>query len=269
MELPARVAAMLRPFSDLRYDHYLTLVDDVTPPPGVDAAALAPFCAWAATALPELVEPDDQPTVSPTAGGYDEPLVTVGHRRVRTPAPYWHEGWEHARALTWLRASVAAALGRVADALPERFGLVVLDGWRPLELQREIYDAAYADPSLPPGFVAPPSGDPATPPAHVSGGAVDVTLSCDGVGLGLGTHFDEFDDAAHTAAFEVHDGLVRALRRILVRAMAAEGFVVLDCEWWHFELGTRRWAALRDTTPWYGPAVEPTLLTSRPVPVRA
>jgi hypothetical protein len=41
---------------------------------------------------------------------------------------------------------------------------------------------------------------------------------------------------------------------LLYWAMRDQGFIVIDCEWWHFEIGTRRWAALTGRTPWYGAA---------------
>lgn len=152
----------------------------------------------------------------------------------------------------------------VAEALPDRFGLAVLDAWRPLELQHDIYDSAYADPDLPPGFVSLPSADPSTPPPHLTGGTVDVTLTLDGHALRLGTEFDDFTDRARADALEPelrrHPTVgeprwaERELRRILYWAMRSAGFVVIDCEWWHFEYGTRRWAALTGNAPLYGPA---------------
>ena len=47
----------------------------------------------------------------------------------------------------------------------------------------------------------------------------------------MGTPFDEFSAAAHTANAE---GTVRENRQKLVDAMAREGFVNYDQEWWHF-----------------------------------
>jgi len=35
--------------------------------------------------------------------------------------------------------------------------------------------------------------------------------------------------------------------------MRKAGFVVYDGEWWHFEFGTRRWAALTGSAPLFGP----------------
>jgi D-alanyl-D-alanine dipeptidase len=52
-----------------------------------------------------------------------------------------------------------------------------------------------------------------------------------GVELEMGTPFDTFAEAAHTANAE---GRARRNRQILVRLMEAEGFSNYDQEWWHF-----------------------------------
>ena len=148
-------------------------------------------------------------------------------------------------------------LALAAATLPSGYGLAVFDAWRPLVLQQALYEAAYADPTLPPGFVSEPSTDPATPPPHLTGGTLDVTLTHRGAALALGTDFDDFTAAAHTAFFEKTPGSVREHRRLLYWAMATAGFVVIDCEWWHFEYGTRRWAALTGSTPLFGAAQAP------------
>jgi zinc D-Ala-D-Ala dipeptidase len=233
---------MDRPFSDVNYDRYTTNAATVD----VHVPAHPP--------LPALIEPDMLPPTPVPAAGDHEPLVPIEHQRTRILSPYWHERWDHALPGAYLRAGVADRLARVADSLPAGFGLGVFDAWRPLELQQEIYDAAYTDASLPAGFVSMPSTDPATPPPHLTGGTVDLTLTFDGVPLGLGTTFDAFVDDASTAAFESYPGPVRDLRRMLYWAMRNEQFVVIDCEWWHYEYGTRRWAALTGETPTYGAA---------------
>jgi D-alanyl-D-alanine dipeptidase len=190
--------------------------------------------------------------VDPAAPGADEPLVRVAHPRVASLALYHAVGWPEATPQTLLRHGVAARLAAAAASLPDGIDLVVLDAWRPPALQRALYAAAYTDPSLPPGFVEPPSDDPTTPPPHCSGGAVDLTLSVDGRPLALGTGFDEFTPRAWTRACESHPGRVRTLRRLLFGTLAAQGFVVADCEWWHFEWGTRHWAALTGAPARYG-----------------
>lgn len=200
--------------------------------------------------LPPLVDPDQPEVTMPV----DEPLVPVAHRRVRVLGNYWHAGWDRSRPDCWLRAGAAERLGRAADALPARFGFALFDAWRPLELQAELYHAAYDDPGLPPGFVSPPDPDRATPPPHLTGGTVDLTLTVDGQPLAPGAGFDDFTDRAHADALEAEPGVDREVRRLLYWTMHGAGFVVLDCEWWHFEYGTRRWAAITGVDPLYGPA---------------
>ncbi len=200
-----------------------------------------------------LDEPADQPP-APSATPDDDPLVELVDRRVRTLGCYFHEGWRCARPGTLVRSSVADRLARAAAALPEGFGLAVFDAWRPLDLQAELFDAAYGDDRLPPGFIAEPITDPARPPAHLTGGAVDLTLTWGSTPLALGTTFDDFTDDAHALAQEDLPGTVRDLRRLLTHTLRGQGFIVLDMEWWHFEWGTRRWAAIRGRPCRYGPA---------------
>ena len=205
-------------------------------------------------ALPSILEPGSLPAVDAPV---DEPLVAVVDPAIELPAAYWQVGWPAAVPGTFLRADVTRRLIDVAIGLPRPLGLAVLDGWRPLELQRQIYRAAYQDPTLSPGFVSEPSADPRTPPPHLTGGAVDVTLTYRRRPLALGTLFDTFTAQAATAAFEGSPGVVRELRRLLVRRMLDAGFAGYAQEWWHFEFGTRRWAAVRGERPRYGPAAPP------------
>ncbi len=208
----------------------------------------------AAPPLPPLVEPPAVAVTSPS----DEPLVDVADPRLLRLSSYWHAGWTRATPRTLLREGAASSLVAAARSLPEHWGLAVFDAWRPLDMQIELYEAAYADPSLPPGFVAPPSTDPAFPPPHLTGGTVDVTLTWRGIPLELGTPFDHFGPEARADSLEDEPGLSRELRRVLHRAMSGAGFVVLDCEWWHYELGTGRWAAITGGEPRYGAAASVT-----------
>ncbi|HJO98721.1 MAG: M15 family metallopeptidase [Acidimicrobiales bacterium] len=203
--------------------------------------------------LPELGDPD-APAVSDPV---DEPLVPVSHDRILLLHNYLQAGWTHARAGCWLRQSVAVLLADVADALPDRWGLAVFDAWRPLDLQLELYEAAVADPTVPTWLFAEPDPDPQRPPPHLTGGAVDLTLTHDGVALAPGTGFDDMTPASAAAALEATTGPDREVRRLLFWSMKAAGFVVFDSEWWHFEYGTRRWGAVTGNAPLFGPAAEP------------
>ncbi len=204
--------------------------------------------------LPELVEPAVMAPVPVPAPRDHEAMVRVAHSRIEVLSPYLDAGFVNAASDAFVRSAVLERLVAAAESLPDGFGLVVLDAWRPLALQAEMYEAAYADSSLPAGFVSAPSTDPSTPPPHLTGGTVDVSLTWRGHPLALGSGFDEFTERARTAAYESSPGRVRQLRRLLYSVMRTQGFVVLDCEWWHFELGTRRWATITGTSPWYGAA---------------
>ena len=203
--------------------------------------------------LPALIDPPAPE--APAEPG--ESLVPVHHRRIRVLSNYWHAGWDNALPTTWLRGEAMERLGLVADRLPDRLGLAVFDAWRPLPLQAELYAAAYAEPGLPEGYVAYPDERPTSPPPHLTGGTVDLTLTLDGTPLALGTGFDDFTDAAGAGVLETTPGVARDLRRLLYTAMRSGGFVVLHCEWWHFEFGTRRWAAITGNAPRYGAASLP------------
>lgn len=180
-----------------------------------------------------------------------EPLVEIIHPLIKSVPTYWIVGWEEAVEYVVVRSGVAEALVNVAESLPVGFGLLIFDAWRPLSLQREIYDAAYADESLPAGFVNEPSLDPRTPPPHSTGGTVDLTLTWHDSPLALGTFFDDFTELAHPDYFENTPGKVRELRRLLFWSMRSQSFIVNSMEWWHYELGTREWAQLSGEPVWY------------------
>ncbi|MGY1604703.1 M15 family metallopeptidase [Geodermatophilus sp. SYSU D00815] len=172
-----------------------------------------------------------------------EPLVPVPLpvRRVYAELPL--------RALparTLLRQGLAERLVDADAALPAPFSLVVLDGWRSLDFQRELLDYYSGRHEDLDGFVSDP-GDADLAPPHVTGGAVDLTLAHDGRPLALGTDFDAFEGAAAVDRFEAPgaDDLVRRLRRLLAGALTAQGLAPLAEEWWHWSYGDQRWAVCR------------------------
>ena len=137
-------------------------------------------------------------------------------------------GYDAGRAL--LRREAAAALGRVEARLrPAGLGLLVYDGYRPVRATLAMVDWAERSGNrwvLDQGYVARRS-------RHNQGVAVDLTLRdlATGRPLEMGTAFDTFSAAAHTANAT---GLARTNRDRLLRAMEAEGFSNYDQEWWHF-----------------------------------
>jgi len=137
-------------------------------------------------------------------------------------------GYEAPRAL--LRREVAAALGRVQARLRTGdMGLRVFDGYRPVRATLAMVDWAERTGRralLDSGYIARRS-------RHNLGVAVDLTLVdlATGTEVPMGTPFDTFTEAAHTANAQ---GRERRYREILVRVMESEGFVNYEQEWWHF-----------------------------------
>lgn len=139
-------------------------------------------------------------------------------------------GYDVPRAL--LRPEAAAALLRAHARLrAEGLGIKVFDAYRPVRATLAM--VAWAERSgnawvVEQGYVARESG-------HNRGATVDLTLYRLDTGreLDMGTPFDTFSEAAHTANAT---GAVRENRMRLVRAMEGEGFANYDKEWWHFRL---------------------------------
>lgn len=136
-------------------------------------------------------------------------------------------GYESHRAL--LRREAAAALARVQRrARNEGMALKVFDGYRPVRATLAMVEWAERTGQqalLRDGYIASRS-------RHNLGLAVDLTLiGGDGRELDMGTPFDTFSSAAHTANAT---GEVASNRRLLMLLMQAEGFTNYEKEWWHF-----------------------------------
>jgi D-alanyl-D-alanine dipeptidase len=137
-------------------------------------------------------------------------------------------GYDAPKAL--LRREAAQALARVEARLrPDGLGLRVWDAYRPVRATSAM--VAWAERTgrtdlLDQEYIARRS-------RHNLGVAVDLTLVdlATGRELDLGTPFDTFSEAAHTANAQ---GRVLRDRQILVRAMESEGFQNYEKEWWHF-----------------------------------
>ena len=153
-----------------------------------------------------------------------DPRYATSNNFTGKPLP----GYQARRAL--LRREAAGALARVQSRLrPQSLGLLIYDGYRPVRATLAMVDWARRNDRmdlLRQGYIASRS-------RHNLGLAVDLTLTDlrTGAELDMGTPFDTFADAAHTANAE---GQALHNRETLVRAMEAEGFRNYDQEWWHF-----------------------------------
>jgi zinc D-Ala-D-Ala dipeptidase len=167
--------------------------------------------------------------------------------------------------------------------------LAIFDAWRPLAVQTFMVEHTVAALCQERGiaadqpsqarcqvledvgrFWAPPNPDPAAPPPHSTGGAVDLTLACPSsawaAGLGeillldMGSPIDAIGpvsepDHFQSLAQQCGDPSLGARyqlchdRRVALRdAMAAAGFVQHPNEWWHFSWGDQLWAWRTDAS---------------------
>ena len=178
-------------------------------------------------------------------------------------------GLENALYRCFVRESVYRRLLSAQSALPAGVRLCVLDAWRPLALQQELYNL-YAEQIVErlglqnasakerlqavAAYVSPPERNPLHPPVHTTGGAVDVTLTDEnGVPLDMGTAFDDFSEASRTDYFETEfNPAVQENRRMLYGVMTGAGFTNLPGEWWHYDYGDRFWAYYNRCPARYG-----------------
>jgi D-alanyl-D-alanine dipeptidase len=135
----------------------------------------------------------------------------------------------------YLRREAAAALARVQrDLRNQGLGIKIFDAYRPVRATLAMVDwteRVHRPDLLKDGYIASRS-------RHNLGLAVDLTLidNVTGKELEMGTPFDTFSAAAHTANAS---GEAAANRQKLKGAMEREGFVNYDQEWWHFSFTVR------------------------------
>jgi D-alanyl-D-alanine dipeptidase len=130
----------------------------------------------------------------------------------------------------FLRREAAAALGRVqSDLKLQGLGLKIFDSYRPVRATLAMVDwtrRVNREDLLRDGYIASRS-------RHNLGVAIDLTLIDLGTGreLKMGTPFDTFSPAAHTANAT---GVAAENRQRLKTAMERRGFTNYDQEWWHY-----------------------------------
>ncbi|NVK62946.1 MAG: M15 family metallopeptidase [Flavobacteriales bacterium] len=129
------------------------------------------------------------------------------------------------------------------------YSLLIYDGVRPLEVQREMWNALDSIPPLNRGkFVSNPSYGS----VHNFGAAVDLTI-CDenGVPLDMGAGYDDFRDIAFPSKewkFLASGELTKEQhenRKLLREVMKSQGFRNIPSEWWHFNACSRDQAVVK------------------------
>ena len=209
-----------------------------------------------------------------------EPLLPLPGALLRLePHPYVMAGAPYgADACPFrLRAGVIERLLQAQRLLQDRSPgdrLAIFDAWRPLAVQRFMVAYAIAEECQRRGvephqrnpeldaveqevgrFWAPPSDDPATPPPHSTGAAVDLTLAGpDGTPRDLGSPIDAIGPVSEPDHFAVvareasdprlrsQAALFQQRRDRLAAVMLEVGFAQHPNEWWHFSHGDQLWA---------------------------
>lgn len=202
-----------------------------------------------------------------------EPLIAIPleHFAIESPHPYQKLGAQyHKKSPYYLRQGVVTALLKAQEKLSQQhpqWKLKIFDAYRPIAVQQFMVDytfnslAAQYDPiELTPQqrqklwdrvyqLWAIPSDDPATPPPHSTGSAVDLTIVDEnGRDLDMGGKIDELSARSHpdyyANASDSKSQQYHHHRQLLDRVMSEAGFCRHPEEWWHFSLGDRLWAWL-------------------------
>ena len=152
------------------------------------------------------------------------------------------------------RQSVARMLCEAAHRLPVGLRLQVVEGYRPLAVQREHFKhsleearkrfpgADEAKIRLEAGrFSAPP--DAITPPPHLTGGAVDVEIIDEnGERLDFISPYDFFDMRHAAMNARGLSEQAQQNRALLRGIMEPTGLTNYADEWWHWSYGDNGWA---------------------------
>ena len=205
----------------------------------------------------------------------NEDLRSLPHEFLRLePHPYASAGAPYGADADpfRLRSGVLERLRRAQNLLIQReplLRLAIFDAWRPIAVQAFMVEYTIETLCLERGinredpsqrsaveevftevgrFWAPPSRDPAMPPPHSTGAAVDLTLAngANGRPLNMGGAIDEIgavSEPDHFATASVSEQQIFHQRRCLLRnVMEASGFEQHPNEWWHYSHGDQLWA---------------------------
>ncbi|NJO93565.1 MAG: D-alanyl-D-alanine dipeptidase [Hydrococcus sp. RM1_1_31] len=215
-----------------------------------------------------------------------EPLVAIPLEKfaVESPHPYQKLGANYqGRSPYYLRQSVLNALINAQIYLQQRYlgwQIKIFDAYRPVEVQQFMVDYTFAWVLQKQGLErenlssgqqqkiweqvyqiwAVPSDNPATPPPHSTGAAIDVTLvDAEGQTLDMGGEIDELSARSHFNYYATRTDekgqAYHARRQLLDEVMTEAGFCRHYDEWWHFSLGDQMWAWLQNQENYHNFAI--------------
>ncbi|MBD2034981.1 D-alanyl-D-alanine dipeptidase [Leptolyngbya sp. FACHB-321] len=204
-----------------------------------------------------------------------EPLLPIPESlfALVSPHPYATVGAPYGeKSPFYLREGVLKHLIEAQALLQKEFPgwrIQVFDAYRPIAVQQYMVDYTFRDVAQSKGlspdrlteseresllelvyeFWAVPSLNPATPPPHSTGGAIDVTLVDEfGQAVAMGSPIDELSPRSYpdhfAASTDFRDRSFHEQRQRLRSIMLTAGFQQHPNEWWHFCLGDQMWAWL-------------------------
>ena len=207
-----------------------------------------------------------------------EPLVAIPLEKfaVESPHPYQKLGAPYQQADVdspyYLRSGVLERLIQAQIQLNQDYPnwkIMIFDAYRPVEVQQFMVDYVFQERVQLKGLVleelsssqqqeileevhqfwAVPSLNPATPPPHSTGAAIDITIVNEaGIVINMGSEIDEISPRSYPNYFENSNKLEEQKyhqnRQILSQVMKPVGFQQHPHEWWHFSYGDQLWVWL-------------------------
>ena len=208
-----------------------------------------------------------------------EPLVPIPPDRFafESPHPYEKIGAPYGdRSPFFLRQGVLDRLETAQNNLQQHkpgWRIQIFDAYRPVAVQQYMVDYSFEETVRSRGlssteltptqrdaileevyqFWAVPSLDPAFPPPHSTGAAIDITLvDEENRVVNMGSPIDEMSPRSYSNHFAVCDDAIgqqyHLHRQLLANAMTSAGFIQHPGEWWHFSFGDQMWVWLTKST---------------------
>jgi D-alanyl-D-alanine dipeptidase len=205
----------------------------------------------------------------------DEPLVEIPSDifALVTPHPYAKLGAPYGeKSPFYVRKGVCDRLLNAHNTLQRTHSgwkIQIFDAYRPVAVQQFMVDYTFRAVAKAQGldsnqltnaqreevfqqvyqFWAIPNVDPALPPPHSTGAAIDITLiNTEGHVVDMGSPIDEVSPRSFPNHFAEHTGFrereYHYHRQLLHSIMTAAGFKRHWNEWWHFSYGDQIWAWL-------------------------
>ena len=203
-----------------------------------------------------------------------EPLVPIPDTfALVQPHPYAAVGAPYGtRSPFYLRQGILDRLQMAQDNLQQRqpgWRIQVFDAYRPIEVQQYMVDYTFHQLVRSRGlsiealseeqqqeiwetvfqFWAIPNYNPATPPPHSTGAAIDVTLvDAADCPVNMGSAIDEISPRSYPQYFaksaDERERQYHRDRQLLASTMQHVGFRQHPNEWWHFSYGDQLWVWL-------------------------